>query len=101
MTKNLHNCTRTILFQINRLINAAASYGIMKVFLDFLEVKFALFGFLLEGEDEVGGVVGLFVDFAGEEVVEVVQEWDVEEFPSWCCDRDVLRLYLEEVVGVG
>ena len=34
----------------------------MKVFLDFLEVKFALFGFLLEGEDEVGGVVGLFVD---------------------------------------
>ena len=73
----------------------------MKVFLDFLEVNFALFGVLLEGEEEVGGVVGLFVDFAGEEVVEVVQEWDVEELSGWCCDRDILRLYLEEVVGVG
>ena len=73
----------------------------MKVFLGFLEVELALFGGFLEGEDEVGGVVGLFVDFACEEVVEVVQEWDVEEFPGWCCDRDVLRLYLEEVVGVG
>ena len=73
----------------------------MKVFLGFLEVELALFGGFLEGEDEVGGVVGLFVDFAGEEVVEVVQEWDVEEVSCWCCDRDVLRLYLEEVVGVG
>lgn len=73
----------------------------LEVFLGLFEVKFALFVVLLEGEDEVGGVVGLFVDFACEEVVEVVQEWDVEEFPSWCCDRDVLRLNLEEVVGVG
>ena len=44
----------------------------MKVFLCFFEVKFAFFSVLLEGEDEVWGVVGLFVDFAGEEVVEVV-----------------------------
>ena len=73
----------------------------MKVFLGFLEVELALFGGFLEGEDEVGGVVGLFVDFAGEEVVEVVQEWDVEELSGWCCDRDILRLNLEEVVGVG
>lgn len=57
-------------------------------------------GFFLEGEDEVGGVVRLFVDFAGKEVVEVVQEWDVEEVSVRGGDRNVYRLYLEEGVGV-
>lgn len=73
----------------------------LDVVLGFFEVNFALFGVLLEGEEEVGGVVGLFVDFASEDVVEVVQEWDVKEVSGWCCNRDVLRLDLEEVVGVG
>ena len=44
----------------------------LEVFLGFLEIELAFFSVLLEGEDEVWGVVGLFVDFAGEEVVEVV-----------------------------
>ena len=33
--------------------------------------------------------------------MEVVQEWDVEEMAGWCGYRNVLRLYLEEVVGIG
>lgn len=57
-------------------------------------------GFFLKGEDEVGGVVGLFVDFVGKEVVEVVQEWDVEEASARCGDRDVYRMDLEESIGI-
>lgn len=89
------------ILEIYRVAKCLIWEGFFDVLGDFLEVKFALFGFLLEGEDEVGGVVGLFVDFAGEEVVEVVQEWDVEEMPGWCGDRDIHRLDLEEGVGVG
>lgn len=90
-----------LLIDFQRVIYAAGVDGILDFVSDLGIVSFALRSVLFEGEDEVGGVVGLFVDFAGEEVVEVVQEWDVEEMPGWCGDRDVLRLDLEEGVGVG
>lgn len=90
-----------LLIDFQRVIYATGVDGILDFVSDLGIVSFALFGFLLEGEDEVGGVVGLFVDFACEEVVEVVQEWDVEKVPVRCGDRDVHRLDFEEGVGVG
>lgn len=71
--------------------------GILDFVSDLGIVGFALRGVLLEGEVYFVGIILLLVGFTSNDGVEVAHKWDCAHQTILGVDRDVLRLYLEEV----